>query len=167
MTTTIEPTRANEVNVGVPSGVNQASLAEVGTDLPAGDTSTSPETGAQFQKGVAISMWQNSGGEHSNWGQFVDSRGKCCGLIPNIMDRSSPNDGACGFWERCVQVYWAACCCKVGVCGCVVTSGSSTASQGSCRHAVSVWMTLPTCSMRTPFRRVFLQHFGFIPLHYV
>ena len=54
----------------------------------------------EFHKGVAISMWQNSGGENSNWGQFVNQRGKCFGLYPNIMDRSDPSEASPDFWHR-------------------------------------------------------------------
>jgi hypothetical protein len=53
-----------------------------------------------FHKGIAISMWQNSGGENSNWGRFVERRGCCCDLWPTVMDRTAPPSGG-GFWDRC------------------------------------------------------------------
>jgi hypothetical protein len=62
---------------------------------------------AEFQKGIAISMWQNSGsdGVNTNWDQFTRQRGKCFGLVPNIMDRSVnvPNSD---FWNRCGHHLW-------------------------------------------------------------
>lgn len=51
-----------------------------------------------FHKGVAISVWQNSGGENSNWGEFAENS-KCCGLLPNIQDGSHVGV-SCNFWEK-------------------------------------------------------------------
>eukprot|EP00892_Ulva_mutabilis_P001999 jgi/Ulvmu1/117/UM001_0121.1 len=84
---------------GLPQSVLDEQVAAVGSAIEArsaGPGKSPPE----FQKGVAISVWQNCGGSNSNWGRFADMPGKCFNLVPNIMDRSSPNDGGTGFWER-------------------------------------------------------------------
>lgn len=84
---------------GLPQSVLQAEVEATGSAIEAkseGPGQSPPE----FQKGVAISVWQNCGGQNSNWGRFVEKTGKCFGLWPNVMDRSSPNDGGTGFWER-------------------------------------------------------------------
>jgi hypothetical protein len=36
---------------------------------------------AFFHKGIAISVWQNSGGDTSNWGRFTERKGGCCALL--------------------------------------------------------------------------------------
>jgi len=54
----------------------------------------------EFQKGVAISTWQNSGGEDTNWDDFSRATGKLCGLYPNIMGRTR-NDECSDFWNEC------------------------------------------------------------------
>ena len=85
---------------GVPQSVLDKEVAAVGSAIEArsdGPGKSPPE----FQKGVAISVWQNCGGQNSNWGRFAEKPGKCFGLVPNIMDRTDPNDGGTGFWERC------------------------------------------------------------------
>eukprot|EP01024_Parvocaulis_polyphysoides_P036213 TRINITY_DN32217_c1_g1_i2.p1 TRINITY_DN32217_c1_g1~~TRINITY_DN32217_c1_g1_i2.p1 ORF type:complete len:466 (+),score=25.36 TRINITY_DN32217_c1_g1_i2:170-1567(+) len=56
-----------------------------------------------FQKGVAISVWQNAPDSHSNWTKFC--KGKKFGCIPNVFDRSDPNVQS-DFWnnyERDIQ----------------------------------------------------------------
>jgi hypothetical protein len=87
-----------EADIAIPKEVADEKLDATASKVPTGGSALQfPE---KFQKGVAISIFQNSGGINSNWGRFAEARGKLFGLIPNIMDRSSPNDGACGFWER-------------------------------------------------------------------
>eukprot|EP01023_Acetabularia_acetabulum_P029263 TRINITY_DN27637_c0_g1_i7.p1 TRINITY_DN27637_c0_g1~~TRINITY_DN27637_c0_g1_i7.p1 ORF type:complete len:301 (-),score=33.71 TRINITY_DN27637_c0_g1_i7:448-1350(-) len=51
----------------------------------------------EFQKGVAISVWQNSPDSASNWGKFC--RGKKMGCIPNVFDRSDPSCQS-DFWNN-------------------------------------------------------------------
>ena len=92
-------TGEHEAEYSVPEQVVEARLAATGSAVPSGGPR--PKLPPDFQKGVAISMFQNSGGINSNWGRFAEARGKLFGLIPNIMDKSSPNDGACDFWDRC------------------------------------------------------------------
>jgi hypothetical protein len=87
---------------GVDAHTLQDSLQGVGSATPAASRGPGGLPN-KFLKGVAISVFQNSGGLNSNWGQFAEATGKCCGLIPNIMDRSNPNDGACGFWDGCAH----------------------------------------------------------------
>lgn len=48
------------------------------TTLPDGLAEPSPSADGNFQKGIAISVWQNSGGENSNWGRFTERSGACC-----------------------------------------------------------------------------------------
>eukprot|EP01023_Acetabularia_acetabulum_P012202 TRINITY_DN15708_c0_g1_i1.p1 TRINITY_DN15708_c0_g1~~TRINITY_DN15708_c0_g1_i1.p1 ORF type:complete len:219 (-),score=15.65 TRINITY_DN15708_c0_g1_i1:19-675(-) len=50
-----------------------------------------------FQKGVAVSVWQNSPDTWSNWGQFC--RGYRFGILPNVYDRSDPNKQS-DFWNN-------------------------------------------------------------------
>ena len=52
-----------------------------------------------FHKGVAISMWQNSGGKQTNWSDFANARGNCFGFFPKIMDRSD-NTVTSDFWNK-------------------------------------------------------------------
>lgn len=98
---TLEAPGQQEADIQIPKPVADEKLAATGSKVAAGGPrSKLPET---FQKGVAISMFQNSGGINSNWGRYAEARGKLFGLIPNIMDKSSPNDGACDFWDRCAR----------------------------------------------------------------
>eukprot|EP01024_Parvocaulis_polyphysoides_P044946 TRINITY_DN4169_c0_g1_i8.p1 TRINITY_DN4169_c0_g1~~TRINITY_DN4169_c0_g1_i8.p1 ORF type:complete len:465 (+),score=48.02 TRINITY_DN4169_c0_g1_i8:12-1406(+) len=52
---------------------------------------------AEFQKGVAISVWQNSPDKESNWGKFC--KGRKLGCIPNVFDRSDPECQS-DFWNN-------------------------------------------------------------------
>lgn len=53
-------------------------MPSIPTTLPAGLVEPSPSAADNFQKGIAISVWQNSGGENSNWGRFTERSGGCC-----------------------------------------------------------------------------------------
>jgi len=99
---TLEAPGQQEADISIPKPIADEKLAATGSKVAAGGPR--PKLPEQFQKGVAISMFQNSGGINSNWGRYAEARGKLFGLIPNIMDKSSPNDGACDFWDRCVSV---------------------------------------------------------------
>ena len=101
-----QATGEHEAEIRMPEKVAEARLAATGSAVPGGGPR--PKLPPDFQKGVAISMFQNSGGINSNWGRFAEARGKFFGLMPNIMDKSSPNDGACDFWDKCVP--WLICC---------------------------------------------------------
>lgn len=58
-----------------------------------------PDPLTVFQKGVAISVWQNSGDEHSQWARFANDR------VPfkrfGIKRCSGPSIGkSCDYWDR-------------------------------------------------------------------
>lgn len=95
----------------MPKDVAEAKLAATGSAVPSGGPY--PKLPPNFQKGVAISVFQNSGGLNSNWGRYAEARGKLFGLVPNIMDKSTPNDGGCDFWDRCAAT-------QLNVVGCAI-----------------------------------------------
>jgi hypothetical protein len=99
MASSLDAPGQHEADIRVPEEVASAKLAATGSAVKTGGPY--PKLPPNFQKGIAISIFQNSGGVNSNWGRYAEARGKLFGLIPNIMDKSSPNDGACDFWDRC------------------------------------------------------------------
>jgi hypothetical protein len=128
-----------EADLAVPKRVADEKLEAVASKVPA--DGAAPQFPEKFQKGIAISIFQNSGGINSNWGHFAESRGKLCGLIPNIMDRSSPNDGACGFWDRCgggISLSWRFTFGQFFRYGCFVANIQGVASPHSQRRHCAI-----------------------------
>lgn len=73
MAAVAEPGQASADSVAVPTEISSGLEPDA---LPAGAVAVSSEEA--FHKGVAISVWQSSGGEESNWGRFTERQGACC-----------------------------------------------------------------------------------------
>jgi hypothetical protein len=80
-------------------------------DAAGGSGSGSSARGAKdseerFHKGVAISMWQNSGDEHSNWTSFIRSKWPFAALPfggRRYSGRYSVEESCPDTWNRCAQ----------------------------------------------------------------
>lgn len=80
MATVTDPEQASDVVSATSTGAHM--LEPLAVPSPSTNTlgvAAPPEE--MFHKGIAISVWQNSGGEESNWGRFVERKGGCCTIL--------------------------------------------------------------------------------------
>lgn len=71
-----------------------------------GATSSADPTGVmnKFQKGVAISVWQNSGDGDSNWARYAKSRWPFRSFGISAIRGMHNIDTNSDFWNRCAML---------------------------------------------------------------